>query len=485
MNFVIDEKYDSYDIFDMTLDECKLVLDHIDGLIVVDAEGIIKYLSKDMLPRIESLEGVIPDTKVAGKYILDVHPISQICTPLTTGKTEDEHFYFAMGEINVAKIKPLLKEGEVVGAIDYDLFKSALDFKRFFDQLVKLSDAGYLDLSKTISHILENYNENKNQKYQVGDIIGTTPQMKQVKQKIHDFSALDATVLISGDTGCGKELVAHSIHNLSHRSMESFIEINCSAIPENLVESELFGYEEGTFTGAQKGGKKGKFELADRGTIFLDEIDQLPYMVQPKLLRALQEREISRIGGTTVPVDVRIIAATNKDLKTLIAEGKFRSDLYYRLNVLEIKLPSLSERKEDIPILAENFISQLNYKMGKNIKGLSDSAIQLLNSYSWPGNVRELQNVLERAVVGCNQETLSVENFREYFSEDYNGETNPSYEFLLHGSLEQVLAFAEKTAIEKALEHCEGNRSKAAEQLCITRPTLYYKMKKHNLVGDE
>lgn len=216
--------------------------------------------------------------------------------------------------------------------------------------------------------------------------------------------------MISGKTGCGKEVVAHSIHNTSRRCKNPLIAVNCAAIPESLVESEFFGYEEGSFTGAQKGGKTGLFELANHGTLFLDEVDQLPYHIQPKLLRVLQEKEVTHIGGTPTPVDVRVIAATNKDLWQMVLDDKFREDLYYRLNVMEIHIPPLAERKEDIPLLVEHQFQKINQETATNVKNISNEVMELFLRYDWPGNVRELNNLLERSVILCQEETLKPEH---------------------------------------------------------------------------
>ena len=246
------------------------------------------------------------------------------------------------------------------------------------------------------------------------------------------------------------------------------------------MESEFFGYEEGSFTGAQKGGKSGLFELANHGTLFLDEVDQLPYHIQPKLLRVLQEKEVTRIGGTPTPIDVRVIAATNKDLWQMVLDDKFREDLYYRLNVMEIQIPPLAERKEDIPLLVEHQLKKIRQEAVTNVTKVSKETMELFLRYDWPGNVRELNNLLERSVILCQEDTLKPEHLGSFVSKVLDSQM----ELLLtsEAPLEQIRMRAEANAIEKALELTGGNRSKTAEMLKISRTSLYDKLKKYNLL---
>lgn len=469
-----------YNNFNMTLEECRVVFDNIDGLVIVDEVGKIKYLSPKIIPIIEEIEGKKVSTNVVGQHIEEVHPTSKICMALKSGKEERTCFYFSIGVTNIARIKPLYSEGKLKGAIDYDLFFDDSDLKAFLDKIVNLSLNGFVNLSQTLNAIMEGKKKLNKVKYCVSDIMGESYQMRELRKQIHEMSESESTVMILGATGCGKELVAHSIHNISRRRMSSMIEINCAAIPENLVESELFGYEEGTFTGANKGGKIGKFEMADKGTIFLDEVDQLPYHIQPKLLRVLQEKEICRIGGKTRTINIRVIAATNKNLKELVEQGKFREDLYYRLNVVEIRISPLADRKEDIAILADKQLKHLNSVMGKNVSAISKDVLELFLNYDWPGNVRELFNILERAMNRCRGDVLEIEHFDGFFVEgtkqrvdiDTINSDNP---------LERVKDIAEKEAIKKALQICNGNRSKTARLLKISRTSLYYKMQRHGI----
>ena len=288
----------------------------------------------------------------------------------------------------------------------------------------------------------------------------------------------DSTVLLTGETGVGKEVVAKYIHYNSLRKDNNYIKINCGAIPENLLESELFGYEEGSFTGAVKNGKKGKFEQADKGTLFIDEINQMPVSVQPKILRVLQEREVDRIGSErSIPVDVRIIAASNQDLKKLVGEGKFREDLYYRLNVFPIYVPPLRDRLEDLELLINMKIRTLNIDLGKSISKVDDSVFEAFRRYDWPGNIRELYNKLEQAMnhVSDDEETLRLEHFSARAGEEeIDIEKLKSFD----NPIEEIKKEAERKLISEVLEQFDGNKTRTAECLKIPRSLLYQKMKR-------
>jgi transcriptional regulator with PAS, ATPase and Fis domain len=287
-----------------------------------------------------------------------------------------------------------------------------------------------------------------------------------------------SSVLLTGDSGTGKELFAKAIHFHGNRSSQPFVKVNCAAIPENLLEAELFGYVEGAFTGARKGGKLGKFELANKGTIFLDEIGEMPLPMQAKLLRVLQEGEIERVGGIkTIPIDVRIISATNKDLLSLIKEGNFREDLYYRLNVVNFHIPPLRERKSDIPLLINYIIQQLNKRLGRAILYPTQEAMELLLSYDWPGNIRELVNIIEAAMNFCRSSVIDIEDLPFFLNsyKDYKPYNNSQ-------SLEAKVENAEKFQLISVLKQCNGNRKAAAEMLEISRTTLFRLMKKYELL---
>jgi transcriptional regulator with PAS, ATPase and Fis domain len=279
----------------------------------------------------------------------------------------------------------------------------------------------------------------------------------------------NSNVLISGESGTGKELFAHSIHNASLRRKEPFIKVNCSAIPAELAESELFGYEDGAFTGARRQGKPGKFELADGGTIFLDEIGDMPLLLQGKLLRVIQEKEVERVGGVkTRKVDARIIAATNRDLKRLVGEGTFREDLYFRINVIEFKIPPLRERKQDIQVLADHFIKKYNDRFTKRVKGITDEAVEALVRYDWPGNIRELENIIERMMNYIESGWIDLKDVPEEIRSPVMESTRTAQSL--------ALADIEQEAIRAALDEARGNKSKAARLLGISRSKLYEKL---------
>ena len=311
--------------------------------------------------------------------------------------------------------------------------------------------------------------------FSISNIIGNSHEMREIIEQTSRIAQSDTTVIIRGESGTGKELIAEAIHYNSIRKDQAFIRVNCAAIPENLIESEFFGYEKGAFTGADKS-KKGRFELADKGTIFLDEVGDLSAMTQTKLLRVLQEQEFQRVGGTkTIKVDVRIIAATNADLEDLIEKNKFREDLYYRLNVFSLCLPSLQERKTDILLLADHFMLKYGRKHKKSVKRISTPAIDLLMSYHWPGNVRELENCIERAVVMSDDKVIHSYSLPATLQ---SAESSNTYQRL---SLIESVANYEKEIIQDALKQTQGNIAKAARILSSTERILGYKIKKFGI----
>jgi formate hydrogenlyase transcriptional activator len=317
------------------------------------------------------------------------------------------------------------------------------------------------------------------------DIVGRSDALRRVLSEIETVAPADSTVLIYGETGTGKELIARAVHNLSSRTSNAFVKLNCAAIPTGLLESELFGHEKGAFTSAISQ-RVGRFELAHRGTIFLDEIGEIPLELQPKLLRVLQEREFERLGSTrTLRSDARLIAATNRDLKTMVDEQKFRSDLYYRLNVFPIRVPALRERREDIPLLVRHFVQQFSQRNNREINSIPSETMEALVRYHWPGNIRELQNVIERAVIISKSPVLNVAVGELEFQtprEAAPNLTQPEREDLSQQEhLHHILEKTERTQILRALEACNGlitGLNGAATRLGIKRSTLQVRMKK-------
>jgi two-component system, NtrC family, response regulator HydG len=317
-----------------------------------------------------------------------------------------------------------------------------------------------------------------------GEIVGRSGSMRGIFESIRKVAETTSSVYIYGESGTGKELIARAIHRESPRRDGPFIKVNCSALAESLLESELFGHEKGAFTGAIRE-RKGRFELADGGTLFLDEISDIPPSVQVKLLRVLQEKEIERVGGEeTIHVDVRIISATNRDLGPLVSKGAFREDLFYRLHIIPITVPPLRERKEDIGPLAQHFIRSISADIGKSVEGLSDEVLALLHSYDWPGNIRELENMIERAIVLADGKLLGPAEFpfdnRAVTRRPGEPLTPPPLGTI---SLDEALAQLERAMIVGALSEARGVKTRTAELLGIKTSALYYKLEKYGLTG--
>ena len=320
--------------------------------------------------------------------------------------------------------------------------------------------------------------------FDFGQIVGDAPALKVVLDKVEQVAPTNSTVLLRGETGTGKELVAHAIHINSQRENKPFVRVNCAALAQGVLESELFGHEKGSFTGAIAR-RPGRFELAEGGTLFLDECGDIPMEVQVKLLRVLQEREFERVGGTdTVRVDVRVVSATHRNLEELISQGKFREDLYYRLNVFPITLPPLRQRTEDLPRLVEHFVGKFNRTTGKSVRGFDAGALTAMSQYGWPGNVRELENVVERAIIVARGPDVTVADLD--FGRRAQGNTPMSVPVLAAQPasgrpLQARLHEQERTEIMAAIERNQNNIAQAARQLGINRSTLYYRLRKHGL----
>ena len=360
-------------------------------------------------------------------------------------------------------------EAMKAGAVDYVL-------KPFPLEEIQLVVRKELDVHRLREENLS-LREALGQRYEFKNIVARSPKMQEILALVERVAPANSTVLLGGESGVGKDLIARAIHQHSRRASGPFVKINCTAIPENLLESELFGYEKGAFTGAVTS-KPGKFELADKGTIFLDEIGDVPSVIQVKLLRVLQEREFEHLGGTrTLKVDVRLVAATNRDLRAALEQGTFREDLYYRLNVVPISIPPLREHKEDIPYLVDHFIERFARESGKEISGIAPAALKLLMDFHWPGNVRELENIIERAVAFADGATIDVRDIRLDLSprlaSSDSGATAGAVPFPPEGlTLEQY----EDEIIREALRRAGGNKSQAARRLGLSRNALRYRL---------
>jgi len=350
------------------------------------------------------------------------------------------------------------------GASDYIL--KPVEFDELIIKVKKLFEVRDLHLENRILR------RELQRDYDYTNIIGKSPAIAQIFEMIKAVADTDSTVLISGNSGTGKELVAKALHYNSKRANKPFIALNCGAISENLIESELFGHKKGAFTGAISD-KEGFIKAAEAGTLFLDEISEMPPQLQVKLLRAIQEKEYTPVGTTiSLPVNVRFIASTNRNLLEYVSQGKFREDLFYRLNVVDIHLPSLKEREGDIPLLTEYFLDKYRKQMNKNIKGISNDAMRALMNHEWKGEIRELENVIERAVIFCNEDFINVKNLPVQFQSN----TEPA-DFSPSGSLDESVKRFEKEIITRALEANEFNKEKTADTLQVGLSTLYRKMK--------
>lgn len=395
-----------------------------------------------------------------------------------------------------------LESGNIFQLLDFIKKPSTLDFEKYktgifyykkqgrnlkgiyniSEIVVKNKLKGYVIDFIENKEAIKNYNKiNKDYKITLDNIIGNSEIMKHTKQNALIAAKSNSTVLITGESGTGKELFARAIHNHSDRTDYPFVAVNCAAIPDNLLESELFGYEEGAFTGAKKGGKLGKFELAHKGTIFLDEIGDMSLHLQGKLLRVLQERELDKIGGkSNIFIDVRVIAATNKNLDDLVKNGQFREDLYYRLKVIPITLPSLREHKSDIPLLINYMIKEYAHKLNKDVIGVEEDVSKTLVDYTWPGNVRELQNIIEYSINMSNSPILTLDIIPNNIKSIYYDEKSHKEEEI------RTLEDLEKEEISKAInkyKHYKKDKELVAKALGISRATLYRKLEKYNLIS--
>ncbi|WP_350298845.1 sigma-54 interaction domain-containing protein [Peribacillus frigoritolerans] len=353
---------------------------------------------------------------------------------------------------------------------------------KIYRVIVRQEDVNHYEMASFMNSldILKRKKKSTGQnRYSFEEIIGKGSAIEEIKELAARIATSNSTVLLTGESGTGKELFAQAIHGLSTRKNNPFVAVNCAAIPDELFESEVFGYEPGAFSGAKKEGKPGKIEMAQHGTLFLDEISELPYQAQGKLLRVLQEREVERLGGTgSKNVDIRIIAATNRDLRTLVQEGKFRQDLFYRLYVFDLKIPSLRQRKEDIIPLALFFIEYFNEKLGVHVKFIDSKLQERLLSYEWPGNVRELKAYIERGMNLVLGDTLTIDDLHisPNVSSDVIKRTPTPIQ-----SLEEEVKCTEINAIQRALQEANGDRTLAAQKLKIHIASLYRKIAKYNL----
>lgn len=435
-----------------------------EGIVIVDKHGYITMISKGYAEFLG-----IDDKKVIGKHATDVIENTRMHIVVKTGKEEEAQLQKIGNKYMMATRTPLFINGEIQGAVGKVLFKNVKELEFLHRKFSKVQ--------KELEAYKEQFQEKNSARYTFADIVGNSDGIMEAKKLSKKAALTDSNVLLIGESGTGKELFAHSIHKNSNRKYGPFVKVNCGAIPSDLLESELFGYEGGAFTGAKKEGKIGKFELADGGTIFLDEIGDMPLHMQVKLLRVLQEKEVERVGAVSPKnIDIRIIAATNQKLDSMVKEGKFRADLYYRLNVVTVKIPPLRERKDDIILLSKFLCDKISKKLNREKCIVSDEALEYLKDYKWEGNIRQLENAIERAInIMENTNSLLLP---KHLPKEITGveiDTN-----IL--KLEDVIWQAERNAIINAIKMCKGNKQKAAKELGISRTTLYEKVNKYKIL---
>ncbi|WP_136418188.1 MULTISPECIES: sigma 54-interacting transcriptional regulator [Oxalobacteraceae] len=453
--------------------------DSCEGTMAVDDQGRIAWINDKYV----AFLGLKSPDDALGKPVEEIIPNSRMREVVQTGRPILLDIMMIRDQPLVVMRIPMKDEaGKIIGALGFALY----------DRLQRLKPlvSKFAELQWALANTKKELAQLRHTKYSISSFVGVSPVSLELKHRARRAAQLDTTVLLLGETGSGKELLAHGIHAASGRAGKAFVGINIAAVPETLLEAEFFGVAPGAYTGADRKGRDGKFKIADGGTLFLDEVGDMPLQVQAKLLRVLQEQEIEPLGSNKIiKVDVRVIAATSHDLKQLVADGKFRSDLYYRLNVLPILLPPLRERLGDLDALCEHLLEQIATRTGMPQRELTPSARAFLASYSWPGNVRELRNALEQAGMLTDSIALSAEDFATILSMDSkttlpsgattNGDSKASIR-----PLADAVAEVEKQAIRSALESTGGNKALAARLLGISRATLYQKITDFKLLSD-
>ncbi len=429
--------------------------------LVVDKDGTVIFVNDAYLKFLK-----LPRYQVIGKDIRDITPNTRTIEAIDKGKEIMCYEWKVNDGYGIACSVPLFEEGEVVGALAYSIFMDSWDNKIRENVISRLINPTH------------NTHHTYMARYDLDSLIGEDKCFKDMKYLAREVSQFDGiTVLLTGESGTGKELFAQAIHNHSRRAHLPFVRVNCAGIPDNLLEAELFGYEAGAYTGAQKKGKPGKFEIADQGTIFLDEIGEMPLAMQSKVLIFLQEREIERLGGNRpIRVDVRVIAATNRMLELMVEDGAFRQDLYYRLNVVRIDIPPLRNRKQDIPLLVNHFMEKIRTKLGLDIDTISDEALDMLLKHHWSGNVRELENVLERAIImsSLRKSAIIDKNCLSLTNDSKKTTTNLT-------DLKSMINAYEKKIIAQILNETSNDKNEAAKYLGINLSSLYRKTKKYGI----
>ncbi|MDQ0253501.1 transcriptional regulator with PAS, ATPase and Fis domain [Evansella vedderi] len=450
----------------------------MERIVVVDRDGIIAYIDDAYCDFL----GTSMD-KAIGLPVQEVIENTRMHIVLETGQREIENLQPINGSVMIANRYPIIIDGELVGALGTVMFPDPDNLRLYKNKMNKLMEELNFYKNKSVNELKS--------KYTFNDLVGKSAEFTTVKILGERVAGSDSSILITGESGTGKELFAHAIHHSSLRSEYPFVPINCASIPESLFESELFGYADGAFTGAKKGGKEGLLKVANQGTVFLDEIGELSLTSQSKLLRVLQENEIQPVGGQkTEAVNLRIIAATNRNLAKMVKEGTFRQDLFYRLNVINIELPPLRKRKEDIEAISRSLLLKLERKFYRNGTDLTPEVIKALEAHNWPGNVRELENVLERAINVLDGNRIELIHLPLYITDKEVKPQNTSYsgnEVTVNLSsshfrpLKETIEEVEKKAIIQAMELTSGNKLEAAKLLGIGKTSFYDKCRYYGI----
>jgi PAS domain S-box-containing protein len=437
-----------------------------EGLVITDADGYVVKTNEAYATFLG-----LRQQDLVGRHVTEVVENTRMHIVAKTGVAEIAQLQKIKGHEMICSRIPILEHGKVIAVVGKIIFQDV-------DDLFAMTGR-FATMKKELDFYKSELRKRLGAKHSFGDIVGQSAALEEVKALARKVARSDTTVLLKGESGTGKELFAHSIHVESGRALGPFVKVNCAAIPETLFESELFGYKGGAFTGAQRHGKKGKFALADKGTIFLDEVSELPLAMQVKLLRVLQEREIEPVGAIEPePIDVRIVAATNKDLETLLAQGVFRHDLYYRLNVVKLEIPPLRQRTDDIPIIAEDLLRRLEKETGVPVEGIDHEAEAVLRAYPWPGNVRELRNTLEQALYVKSGNVIRKRDLsRSVLSAVEGGTLEDGH------TLKEQLRRTEEELLRRALHDAKGDKLAAAARLGISKSSLYAKIEQYGL-GD-
>jgi len=456
------------------LDELlKLAVDALYLSIVIDDQGKIRHVGRNYA----EILGICSED-VIGLPIEQVIPNTRLNHVLKTGQPElGQLFVMKNGDYTICNRFPIRdQQGQIRGVLSTATFQDLDKVQHLNDELNRLK--------RENKHYKQQLRSLKDSAFSLDSIIGQAPEIIKLKNTISKIAASNLAVLITGETGTGKEVFANAIHQLSGRQFGNYVKINCAAIPRDLLESELFGYVEGAFSGAAKGGRAGKIEYANQGTILLDEIGEMSLSLQSKLLRVLQEKELERIGSNkTVKLDVRIICSTHQSLEQMVEDGTFRQDLYYRINVIELHIPPLRSRKTDIPALCEYFIDKMNLIHGCVISGIHNTVMDLFMEYQWPGNIRELEHVIERACVMTITGPLTMDSF-DFFTPRIQQDLvlMPNSPGTSRNSLSAQKNSFEKNTLIRALKDCNGNKTRAAALLQMSRSQFYEKLKRYGLI---